>query len=62
LFGLTGTFSTAAARFSLVDAFTKEKTFHDCFAILFLVWNLAFVGMMLITAQDALGAKLFQTK
>ena len=47
---------------SLVAAFTKRKIFHGCFAIIFLMWNLAFAGMMLITAQDAIGAKLFRTQ
>jgi hypothetical protein len=48
--------------FCLVAAFTRSRTFHAWFAIIFLVWNLAFAGMMLITAQDALGAKLFQAQ
>jgi peptidoglycan/LPS O-acetylase OafA/YrhL len=46
----------------LVAVFTKNRTFHASFAIIFMVWNLAFAGMILITAQDALGAKLFRTQ
>jgi hypothetical protein len=47
---------------SLIAAFTKRKIFHGCFAIIFMAWNLAFVGMMLTTAHDTIGAKLFRTQ
>jgi hypothetical protein len=47
---------------SVVAAFTKKKTFTVASRSFFLVWNLAFAGMMLIAAQDALGAELFQNQ
>lgn len=45
----------------LIAAFTKNKAFHGCFAVVFMMWNLAFAGMMLITAQDAPGAGWLRT-
>jgi hypothetical protein len=54
LFGLTGSFST------LVDAFIEVGSARARGSVHFLIWNLAFAGMMLITAQDALGAELFR--
>ena len=46
----------------IVAAFTARKIFHATFVVIFLIWNLAFAGMMLITAQDALGSKLFRAQ
>jgi hypothetical protein len=37
---------------SLVAAFTRSRRYHGWFAIFFLLYNLAFAGMTLITAQD----------
>ncbi|SRR5581483_572961 len=47
---------------SLIAAFTKNRRFHATFAIVFMLWNLAFAGMMLITAQDALGADMLRRR
>jgi len=46
----------------LVAAFTKGRRFHACFAVVFLIYNLAFAGMQLITAQDASGAGLLRSR
>ena len=46
----------------LIASFTESRRFHAVFAILFLVWNLAFAGSMLITAQDAPGSGLLRTR
>ena len=45
---------------SVIAAFTRRKIFHGVFAIIFMAWNLFFIGMMLITAQDATGAGFFR--
>jgi hypothetical protein len=34
----------------IVAAFTKRRRFHGWFAVIFLIYNLAFAGMQLITA------------
>jgi hypothetical protein len=44
----------------IVAAFTKQRRFHAWFAVIFLIYNLAFAGMQLITAQDAPGARLIR--
>ena len=44
----------------IVAAFTKRRRFHGWFAVIFLIYNLAFAGMQLITAQDAPGARLIR--
>jgi len=46
----------------VVAAFTKSRRFHACFAVIFLIYNLAFAGMQLITAQDAPGAGLLRSR
>jgi len=46
----------------LVAAFTKGRRFHACFAMIFLIYNLAFAGIQLITSQDAPGAGLLRSR
>jgi len=46
----------------VVAAFTKNRRFHACFAVIFLIYNPAFAGMQLITAQDAPGAGLLRSR
>jgi hypothetical protein len=46
----------------LVAAFTKGRRFHACFAVIFLIYNLAFAGIQLITSQDAPGAGLLRSR
>jgi hypothetical protein len=39
----------------LVAAFTKRKMFHASFAVVFLIYNLLFVGTTLLTDQGVIG-------
>jgi hypothetical protein len=46
----------------LVAAFTKRRTYHGIFALIFAIYNTLFVGFSLITDQGALGAGLMQSR
>jgi hypothetical protein len=39
----------------LIAAFTKRKVFHASFAVIFLIYNLLFVGTTLLTDQGVIG-------
>jgi hypothetical protein len=39
----------------LIAAFTKRRMFHASFAVMFLIWNLLFVGTTLLTDQGVVG-------
>ena len=39
----------------LIAAFTKRRMFHASFAVIFLVYNLLFVGTTLLTDQGVIG-------
>jgi hypothetical protein len=39
----------------LIAAFTKRRLYHACFAVIFLICNLVFVGTTLLTDQGVIG-------
>jgi hypothetical protein len=39
----------------LIAAFTKRRSFHGFFAVIFLIYNVAFVGTTLLTDQGVIG-------
>ena len=39
----------------LIAAFTKRRFYHACFAVIFLICNLVFVGTTLLTDQGVIG-------
>ncbi len=42
----------------LIAAFTKRRLYHACFAVIFLIANLIFVGITLLTDQGVIGGTL----